>query len=93
MSDSYVSTKNGQITTYYRPDARNLFRAKLLRNSIKMYLAVGITPTRGMTITKMLKLATEYTGQTYKRGAGPQALRDLETWLLARQSAMPVIHE
>jgi hypothetical protein len=35
-------------TTYAGPDAVNLFRARMLRSSIKMHQRSGMIPTRGV---------------------------------------------
>ena len=67
--------------TFTGPDGVNTYRAAVLRSSIKLHKSTGMIPTRGVTITRMFKLATEYTGKTYKRGAHDAAIADLQEWL------------
>jgi hypothetical protein len=88
--DSYIVLgKDGKISAYVGPDATNLVRAKLLKISLGMY-AVGLIPTRGMTITKALKMATSYTGKPYKHSQWQKAQADLEVWIREMQAALPV---
>lgn len=80
-------------TTFYGPDAVHLFRALTLRNSIQLYAKTGLTPCKGMGITKMLSLSTEFTNQKYKRTQAPQAISDLTIWIETMRSALPITHE
>ena len=66
--DSQLHTRDGKITAYIGGDATSLFKARVLMHSIIMHRNLNMIPTRGMTITKMFKLAEEFTGQKYKRG-------------------------
>lgn len=77
-------------TSFVGPDATALFRAMTLHSAIKLYLATGMIPTRGVTISKMLVIATQITGKTYRRGAGQAAVDDLQVWIEAMKAAMPV---
>lgn len=89
--DSYiVCDKAGKISAYVGLDATRLVRAKLLRVSLGMY-QYGIIPTRGMTITKALKMATSYTGKPYKRTQWQEAQADLAIWISTMNSALPVV--
>jgi len=89
MDESRVSVlKDGGIA-FVGADAVNLFRAKMLRSAIKM-LAVGLKPTRGFTAKKALAMASEYTGKAYKRGQLAEARADVEVWIHAMESAIPV---
>lgn len=94
MTESYIQTSaTGDATSFVGPDATELFRAITLKSAIKMHAACGIIPTRGMTITKMLKLAERYSGKTYGRGqhAAAVAVADLDIWIATMKSALPVI--
>jgi hypothetical protein len=91
-NDSYIHVgKSG--TTIVGHDATMLYRAIVLRSSIKLYAATGMIPTRGVTITKMLAMASEYTGKRYKRGQYAEAQADLNVWIETMKSAMPVTTE
>jgi hypothetical protein len=89
MSDSYITTRDGS-TSYVGPDATNLLRAIMLSQGIKMWSKYKMIPTRGVTITYMLSQATAYTGKTYKSKETEQAIADIDTWVSAMKSAIPV---
>lgn len=77
-------------TVYSGPDATRYFAVKVLRSSINLYLKTGMIPTRGVTISRMLAIAGQTTGKTYKRGQGCAAIADLDTWLATMRAALPV---
>lgn len=91
MNDSYINTKNGQCTTFVGSDAVNYVRAEFLSSSLKLWAATKIIPTRGVTITKMLAMATGYTGKTYKRSEAIQAATDVKKWADKMKAALPKI--
>jgi hypothetical protein len=88
MSDSVVKVSAGG-TMFAGPDAVNFFRAATLRSALGL-LKVGITPTRGLTMTKALKMVTPYTGQKYKRTEVDRASADLKVWIDTMKLALPV---
>lgn len=92
MEESYVKISSS-ATTYAGPDATNFYRAATLRGSLKLYAECKIIPTRGVTITKMLAMATKYTGKKYKRGEALKAANDISKWIDAMRSALPIIRE
>jgi hypothetical protein len=89
MNESYIETGPGG-TAFVGPDAIRLHRAIYLANSIALHGRCGMIPTRGMTITKMFKIATSITGQTYRRGQHARAIADLRTWIAVMQAALPI---
>ena len=91
MDNSELHVKNGQITAYVGFDATRLMRARMLKSFIDLHKKTGMIPTRGVTITKMFKMAKEYTGQTYKRGEHDRAVNDLNVWIATMASALPVV--
>jgi len=96
--DSYIKTnKDGSATTFAGPDAVGLFRAATLWSGIGLYIASNgkIIPTRGLTISKMLAIATTYTGKPYKRtrAGQEQARADLKVWMDTMKAALPVIQD
>lgn len=92
MTDNSAITLSNGATTY-TGDAIPLFQAVTLKGALKLYAKCGMIPTRGMTITKMLKLASSITGKPYKRGDAMKAHDDMSTWIDAARTAMPVIDE
>lgn len=86
---SHVNVGSGG-TSFVGPDAVNLFRAATLKGALKMYAACKIVPTRGVTATSMLKMATPYTGKTYKRGEHAKAAEDMTAWIETMKAALPI---
>jgi hypothetical protein len=92
MSDSYITVKNDQITSYIGPDATHLFQARTLVISLKA-LQKGFTLTRGATPTRMLALASTFTDKKYKRGEYDRAINDVQIWINTMECALPIIVE
>lgn len=93
-------TDNNQIsimeggTMFTGPDSIALYRAVALRGALKLYAKTGMLVTRGMTVTKMLKAATAYTGKDYGRGnvnKAQAAAADMTVWIETMRSALPVV--
>ena len=59
------------------------YRAIVTKSAIGLHKKCGMIPTRGMTITKLFKVATEITGTKYKRGQHDLAMADLTKWIEA----------
>ena len=57
MNDSITITQNGGIICSGQK-AVNAYAIKATSAAIKLYAKCGIIPTRGMSISKMLKIAT-----------------------------------
>lgn len=87
---SFVQTHASGGTSFVGPDAVNLFRAITLRSALSMYAKIGMVPTRGVTATSMLAMATTYTGKKYKRGQHQQAADDMVTWIETMKAALPI---
>jgi hypothetical protein len=89
-NDSHVVI-NKSFTAYVGEDAVNLFRAIALKASLKMYADCGMLPNRNITPTMLLKMATGYTGHTYK-GANKylEAAEGVRIWIETMKAAMPV---
>lgn len=84
------SKSRGEATSYVGRDATELYRVNMIKTCIKMYMKTKIIPTRGVTITKLLKMATTYTGRKYKRSEAAYAVEDLHNWVLTMVSALPI---
>jgi len=87
MDSSIIHIKGGS-TMFAGPDAVALFRATTIKAAIGL-LAKGITPTRGMTMTKALALASGITGKKYKRTEHAKAIADVQIWCNEMAAALP----
>lgn len=91
MDDNVVVTnKAGEVTSLVFRDAVDLMRVVVLCSSIAMYRRSNgrIIPTRGMGITRMLSMASQYTGQKYKRSEIIRAEEDLKVWVEMMKSSL-----
>ena len=66
---------------------RDEIQAVFLKSALKLSKS-GIMPSRGLTKTKLLKLASHITGTKYKRGANgiDEAIYDLDTVIATAMS-------
>lgn len=78
-------------TCFSGPKAVDLFRIHVLRSAIGL-MAKGIKPMRGASMTKLLVMATEYTGKEYKRREHEAAVADLQALAAERKQEIPVRH-
>jgi hypothetical protein len=94
MSDSSITLHKDGGSTHAGMDAVRRVRAIATRSAIAGHRKFGMIPTRGVTITKLLAIATEFTGKPYK-GAGKheRAEADLTVWIDTMTCALPVIDE
>jgi hypothetical protein len=92
MSELNVNAE-GKITAYVGPDAINLMRAKTLMLGLRTHIRTGgaMRITRNASPTALLKMASEYSGKTYKRGQYQAALDDVEKWAKTMEAALPVV--
>jgi len=65
------------------PEQIERFRLLCLKQSLQMNAKFKMVPTRTVTPTLMLKLASAATGKAYKRGTHAQAALDVEALLNA----------
>ena len=92
MNHSQVEVRaDGTVSAYVGPDAVDLCRVRMLNSAIRLHWRTGMIPTRGITITKMFAMATQYTGKAYKRGDHVAALADLGRHIAALEASMPVV--
>jgi hypothetical protein len=89
--DSFIGVDNGECRSFVGPDAVNYVRAVYLANSLKLYAKAKIIPTRGVTATKMLAMATGYSGKAYKRGQYVEAANDVQKWADEMKAALPTV--
>lgn len=81
-------------TLFAGPKAVDLYRVTLVKQAIEMHLKFGgrMQITRGFTITKALKMASEYTGKKYKRTEHQRAIDDLKALMGERAKAIHITH-
>jgi hypothetical protein len=87
MNDSQVTISNSGVM-YSGFDAVNLARAISVKSALR--LAMSGLSIRGVTKTGLLKIASEYTGKTYKRGEYEKAREDLTAWIETMSLALPI---
>jgi len=92
MTDSYVEHGKGG-TMFVGPDAVRLVQALTLASALKLYALHKIIPTRGVTPTLMLAMASAVTGKRYKRGAYLTAAADVDKWAREMRDALPHLTE
>ena len=91
-TESHITVSTGG-TMFVGPDAVALFRAAALASSLGLYAKCGMIPTRGVTITRMLAMATDITKKKYKRGEAAKAQADIKIWCDAMKAALPIEHK
>ncbi len=82
MQNDYMErTHNG--TTFVGSDV-TIFQALALAQALKLYATTGMQINRAYTPTAMLRAASSFTGQRYKRGQYMEAaagLQNLAEWM------------
>lgn len=81
--------------TVMEGDAIKLYGWKVLQQAIGLYMKTGMIPTRGVTISFMLKQATAITSKKYKnnRPGWQAAYDDLQVSCDTLRAAMPVVDQ
>lgn len=76
------SLRTGEGTEFIvEGGATRLYSAMAVRKSIQLYVRTGIIMTRGMTIGKLLKSASNFTGRKYSSSKKTEAIDDLTAWI------------
>lgn len=88
--DSEVVIHKGGGVTFAGKDAVHLFRAISIKSALNLYAKTGMKANTAYTPTAMMRVATEYTGKTYKRGQCALAAADMQVWIDTMKAAMPV---
>ena len=89
-NSSITLNSRDEITCYTGPDATNLFRARVLISSLRLWAETKIIPNRGIGIGKMLTFATHYTGKKYTPKRALEAADDVQKWADAMLASLPV---
>lgn len=58
-----------------------MYRATVIKHALLFYARTSMRINTAYTPKRMLQIATEYTGNTYKMGQYVQAAADLQEWL------------
>lgn len=92
MSEPEIQyNKDGSLRALIGREAVDLMRVQTIISGIRMNIATGgkLMLTRGATITRLLQLAGEYTGKSYKRSEKQEAMDDLRVWFNNMKSTIP----
>lgn len=93
MTDSAITLHKDGGVTFTGPDAIELYRAHHIKTGIAGWIKFKMIPTRGATLTKMLAMATTYTGKKYTTKRAAEAVADLDAWLSTMCAALPIEDE
>lgn len=88
-----IVNKGARLQSVSGRDAMDAMRIRTLMISIKMLVDTNgkLQPTRGFTLTKGLAMATEYTGNKYKRTEGIRAQEELQKILDIRLQHIEIV--
>ncbi len=65
------------MTSTRREVSVDEYRALAVRHGLKFYASTGMKPNRAWTPKNMMRVASEYTGNKYKRGEYLKAADDI----------------
>lgn len=89
-NESSVTLHASGGASFTGKDSVHLFRAITLKASLNLFAKTGMKPTRGVGGPQLRAIATEYTGQAYKRGEEAKAAEDVRVWIETMKAAMPI---
>ena len=87
---SYIVKHGDGVTAFIGLDSTRLLHARTVYHALKA-CKMGMRITRSATPTRCFELASKITGKHYKRAQYDQAMADVRAWILAMESALPVI--
>lgn len=76
-------------TVFSGAEAVEVFRMIALSSALGLYAKAGIQVNRHVTPSRMLAMASEYTGVVYKRGAYQQASDDMKAHAAVKRAEIP----
>lgn len=89
-AESYIAyDSDGNVRSFVGPDAVALHKAVMIRSAIRMHKKSGILLRADITITKLLKIATGFTSNPYKRTESDKAITDLTLWIAVMKAKIP----
>jgi hypothetical protein len=71
------------MITFTGRDGVRTYQAIALKHGLILYANARIRPNRAWTPTKMLRLASTFTGKHYQRGEYLRAAQDVSEWIAA----------
>lgn len=93
ISQSYLAMREGHITGYVGPDAAKCFQAIVIANALRLYAKHRMMANRQWTPTRMLAMATRFTGIAYRRGQYEEAAFHVQRWVDEMKAALPKVEE
>ena len=92
MQEGFTIREDGSFESASGKDAMRVMQVNTIITGIKMHIQTNgrMILTRGATITKLLGMATTYTGRKYKRTERERAIADLTEWRNLMMSALPI---
>jgi hypothetical protein len=90
--DSYIVKHGDGVTAFIGLDSTRLLHARTVYHALRACKA-GMRLTRTATPTRCFDMASKITGKRYKRGQYDLAMADVRAWILAMESALPVIEK
>jgi hypothetical protein len=89
MPDQITHTESG--ATIFEGSAVEVFRLLAFASGLDLYAKTKIIPNRMWTPMRMLRIAEEATGKTYKRGQYAQAAADIRVAVKKLRETVPVV--
>ena len=91
-SDSYIVKHGDGVTAFVGLDSTRLLHARTVYHALRA-CKIGMRLTRTATPTRCFDMAGKITGKRYKRGQYDLAMADVRAWILAMESALPVVEK
>ncbi len=88
-TNDHIASHPGGGMSFVGPDAVALYRATVIASALRFYDRTGMKVNRAYTPSAMLRVATEITGKSYKRGQYLLAAADLDVWAATMNAALP----
>lgn len=85
--DAITHSQHGTIFT---GSAVHIMRAATVRSAIRMYIHSGMLITRGMTISKLMRAASDITDKKFKARDYAGAMAALDQWIT--EAKVKVLH-
>ena len=91
MKEGIFYNKDGSLNALVGKDAVHLMRVQTIISGLRMNIATGgrMMITRGFGPKRLLAVASEYTGRTYKMSEKQLAMDHLKVWFDEMKAALP----
>lgn len=91
MQDKIVHTETS--VSFEGPNGVNVYRALAVASALRLYAKTGMKANRAYTPTAMLRVASEMTGKTFKRGQYREAADALSALADSLRAQIPEVRE